>query len=159
MMTSSIGNIFHVTGPLCGESTGDRWIPLTKASDAKLSCFICSAPEQTVEQSKQPRRRWFKTPLRSLWRHCNENIFPWFHVWNTTAWRGNSLSACHLDERHFFFHYRDTTWALRRLKSPATRLFVLSFNQASNNNNHKKYQLWNVIKWWEVQISVSLRRL
>ena len=33
MMTSSNGNIFRVTGPLCGEFTGDRWIPLTKASD------------------------------------------------------------------------------------------------------------------------------
>ena len=49
MMTSSNGNIFHVTGPLWGESTGPRWIPLTKASDAKLWCFIWSAPEQTFE--------------------------------------------------------------------------------------------------------------
>ena len=38
MMTSSKGNIFHVTGHLCGEFTGDRWIPRTKASDAELSC-------------------------------------------------------------------------------------------------------------------------
>ena len=30
MMTSSNGNIFHVTDPLCGEFTGDRWIPRTK---------------------------------------------------------------------------------------------------------------------------------
>ena len=27
-MTSSNGNIFRVTGPLCGEFTGHRWIPL-----------------------------------------------------------------------------------------------------------------------------------
>ena len=32
MMTSSNGNIFRVTGPLCGEFTGPR----TKASDAEL---------------------------------------------------------------------------------------------------------------------------
>ena len=31
MMTSSNGNIFRVTGPLWGESTGHRWIPRTKA--------------------------------------------------------------------------------------------------------------------------------
>ena len=31
-MTSSNGNIFHVTGPLCGEFTGHEWIPLTEAS-------------------------------------------------------------------------------------------------------------------------------
>ena len=32
MMTSSNGNIFHGTGHLCGEFTGQRWIPLTKAN-------------------------------------------------------------------------------------------------------------------------------
>ena len=31
MMTSSNGNIFRVTGHLCGEFTGPRWIPHTKA--------------------------------------------------------------------------------------------------------------------------------
>ena len=35
MMTSSNGNIFRVTGHLCGEFTGTRWIS-TKASGAKL---------------------------------------------------------------------------------------------------------------------------
>ena len=45
MMTSSNGNIFRVTGPLCGEFTGDRWIPRTKASDAELWCFLWSATE------------------------------------------------------------------------------------------------------------------
>ena len=34
MMTSSNRNIFRVTDPLCGEFTGHRWIPRTKASDA-----------------------------------------------------------------------------------------------------------------------------
>ena len=38
MMTSSNGNIFRVTGPLCGEFTGHQWIPLTKASEAELWC-------------------------------------------------------------------------------------------------------------------------
>ena len=40
MMTSSNGNIFRVTGHLCGEFTGPRWIPRTKASDAELWCFF-----------------------------------------------------------------------------------------------------------------------
>ena len=34
MMMSSNGNIFRVTGHLCGEFTGLQWIPRTKASDA-----------------------------------------------------------------------------------------------------------------------------
>ena len=42
-------NFFRVTGPLWGKFTGHRWIPFTKASDAKLWFFLWSAPEQTVE--------------------------------------------------------------------------------------------------------------
>ena len=45
MMTSANGNIFRVTGPLCGEFTGHRWIPRTKASDAEPWCFLWSARE------------------------------------------------------------------------------------------------------------------
>ena len=45
IMTSSNGNIFRATGPLCGEFTGDRWIPHTKASNAVLWCFLWSVSE------------------------------------------------------------------------------------------------------------------
>ena len=48
MMTSSNGNIFHVTGPLCGEFTGHLWISLTEAGGAEPWYFLWSAPEQTV---------------------------------------------------------------------------------------------------------------
>ena len=76
MMTSSNGNIFRVTGHLCGEFTGPRWIPLTKASDAELWCFLWSVPEQTV--SKQSRGWWPETPSSSLRRQCNVD---WFMVY------------------------------------------------------------------------------
>ena len=36
MMPSSNGNIFRVSGPLCGEFTGYRWIPPTNASDVEF---------------------------------------------------------------------------------------------------------------------------
>ena len=49
MMTSSNENIFRVTGHLCGEVTGPRWISHIKASDAELWCFLWYTPEQTVE--------------------------------------------------------------------------------------------------------------
>ena len=41
-----------------GESTGHRWIPLTKASDAELRCFLWSTPEQTVEQTTETPVIW-----------------------------------------------------------------------------------------------------
>ena len=40
MMKSSNGTILCITGHLCGEFTGPRWIPHTKASDAELWCFF-----------------------------------------------------------------------------------------------------------------------
>ena len=48
-----LGKKFRVTGPLWEESTGHRWIPLTKANDAELGCILRSAPEQTVEQTAE----------------------------------------------------------------------------------------------------------
>ena len=67
MMTSSIGNIFRVTGPFHGEFTGEfpSQMPVTRSFDVffdlRLNKRLC----------KQSRRRWFETLWRSLWRHCN----------------------------------------------------------------------------------------
>ena len=66
MMTPSDGNIFRGTGPLCGEFTGHRWIPLTKASDSEF--FYLHLNKRL---SKQSWGWWFETPSRLLWRHCN----------------------------------------------------------------------------------------
>ena len=74
MMTSSNGNLFRVTGPLCGEFTGHRWIPLTKASDAELWCFFDLCLNKWL--NKQSRRWWFETPSLSSWHHCNKRYFP-----------------------------------------------------------------------------------
>ena len=69
MMTSSNGNIFHVTGPLCGDFTGDRWIPLTKASDAKLWCFrsICAWTNDWVNNRSAG-------DLRRHQAHCDGSV-------------------------------------------------------------------------------------
>ena len=69
MMTSSNRSSFRVTGPLCGEFTGHRSIPLTKTSDVELWCFLSSVLNKWL--SKQSLGWWFETPSRSLWRHCN----------------------------------------------------------------------------------------
>ena len=87
MMTSSNGNIFRVTGPLCGEFTDHRWTPLTKASSAELWCFLWSAPEQTVEYTIEILV--FETPSRSLWHHCNgmnSDCCEWDNVTHTAVW-------------------------------------------------------------------------
>ena len=42
MMTSSNGNIFRVTGPLCGEFTGHRWIPTQRSMTRSFNFVICA---------------------------------------------------------------------------------------------------------------------
>ena len=61
--TSSNGNMFRVTCSLWGESTGDRWIPLTTASDAEPSLFLWSAPEQSFEQTIETPVIWVAIAL------------------------------------------------------------------------------------------------
>ena len=70
IMTSSNGNIFRVTGPLWGEFTGHRWIPLTKASDAELLVFslICAWTNGWANH---------RDTSCSLWRPSNG--FVWFY--------------------------------------------------------------------------------
>ena len=70
MITSSNGNIFRVTGPLWGESTGHRCIPLTKASYAVVWCFLWCAPEQTAEKTVDMLVIWYANALimTSLYR-------------------------------------------------------------------------------------------
>ena len=70
MMTSSNGNIFRVTGHLCGEFTGPRWIPCTKACDAEIWCFFDLRMNKRL--SKQSWGWLFETLSRPLWRHRYE---------------------------------------------------------------------------------------
>ena len=66
MMTSSYGNIFRVTGPLCGEFTGDRWQwPVTRSFDVLFDLRL------NKRLSKQSGGWWFETSSHPLWRHCN----------------------------------------------------------------------------------------
>ena len=93
MMTSSNGNIFRITGPLCGEFTGHRWIPLTKASDAELWCFLWSRLNKRL--SKQSWDWWVETPSRSLWRHCNDPLKTYqLGVWKTYGLRHTNHHCC-----------------------------------------------------------------
>ena len=67
--TSSNGTILSVTCLLWGQSTGQLWILLTKASDAELWCFLWATPEPVGKATIETAG--FETPSRSLWRHCH----------------------------------------------------------------------------------------
>ena len=63
MMTSSNGNIFRVTGPLCGEFTGHRWILHTKRP-VTLSFDVLFDPRLNKSLSKQSWGWWYIIDVR-----------------------------------------------------------------------------------------------
>ena len=69
MMTSSNGNIFRVTGPLCGEFTGPGEFPTQRPVTRGFDVFFDLRLNKRL--SKQPWGWWFETPSWSLWRQCN----------------------------------------------------------------------------------------
>ena len=102
MMTSSNGKIFRVTGPLCGEFTGHRGIPLTKASDVELWCFLWSVPwiNGWVNNREAGDLRC------SLWRHCNVN------------------RPCHIDSK-FYGNWLDMAeWCVHLIISSKPYIFT-----------------------------------
>ena len=68
MMTSSNGNIFRVTGHLCGNSPVTGEFPAQKLVTRSFDVFYLRLNERVSTQSWD---WWFETPSRSLWRHCN----------------------------------------------------------------------------------------
>ena len=70
MMTSSNGNIFRVTGILCGEFTGPDEFPTQRPVTPSFDVFFDLRLNKRL--SKQPRGWWFETQSWSLWRHRNE---------------------------------------------------------------------------------------
>ena len=70
MTTSSNGNIFRVTGPLCGNSPVTSEFPSQRPVMWSFDVFFDLRLNKCL--SIQSGHRWFEMPLCSLWRHCNE---------------------------------------------------------------------------------------
>ena len=66
-MTSSNGNIFRVTGPLCGEFTGPGEFPTQRPVARSFDVFFDLRLNKRL--SKQSWGWWLRRPL---WRHRNE---------------------------------------------------------------------------------------
>ena len=79
IMTSSNGNIFRVTGPLCREFTGPGEFPAQRPVTRSFDVFFHLRLNKRL--SKQPRGWWFETPPWSLWRQCNAR---WQYLWHSS---------------------------------------------------------------------------
>ena len=69
MITSSSGNIFRVTGPLCGEFTGPGEFPTQRPVTRSFDVFFDLRLNKRL--SKHSWGWWFATLSWSLWRHHN----------------------------------------------------------------------------------------
>ena len=96
--------------PFVRRITGDRWIPLTKVSDAEFDIFFDVRLDRRL--SKQSRRRWFETPSRSLWRQCNVYNHWWKVCRNDDICASVSVTGTNLSTRAPF-QYKDRLFQLQ----------------------------------------------
>ena len=87
MMTSSNGNIFRVTGSLCGEFTGPGEFPTQRPVTRSFDVFFDLRLNKRL--SKQPWGWWFETPSWSLRRQCNGLT----HIYINELWLDQIMAA------------------------------------------------------------------
>ena len=110
MMTSLNGDIFRVTGPLCGEFTGHRWIPLTKAGDAELWCFLRSTPWINNREVGDLRRYCahydvIAVPWLVSWFHESSLNPVLYHHHHRRRRRHHHHHHHHYHHHHHHYHY------------------------------------------------------
>ena len=96
-MTSSNRSFLRVNEPLCGEFTGNWWIPLTKGSKCGLWCFLLHVgPHKLL--NKQSNDLWFD--MTFMWRHRDDKYGKMRHVdplrpgpltWFIFNWKSNHI--------------------------------------------------------------------
>ena len=78
-MTSSNGNIFRVTGPLCGEFTGPGDFPAQTPVTRSFDVFFDLRLNKRL--SKQPWGWWFETPAWSYDVIMSSTNLTWWDCW------------------------------------------------------------------------------
>ena len=78
-MTSSNGNIFRVTGPLCGEFTGPGEFPIQRPVTRSFDVFFDLRLNKRL--NKQSWGWCFETLSCPFWRHHNVSNQHWFRYW------------------------------------------------------------------------------
>ena len=105
MMTSSNGNIFSITGPLCGNSPITGEFPAQRPVTRSFDVFFDMRRYKPL--SKQSWGWRFETPSRSLWRHFNEEVKTYVNTHTLLT-----CPCCGLGTA-FIFHFVEITLASR----------------------------------------------
>ena len=132
-MTSSNGNIFRVTGPLCGEFIGPSEFPTQRPVMRTFDVFFDLRLNQRLR--KQPWGWWCETPSWSLWRQCNavkksgsEITYPFP---NCNGWTFEVLG---MDEFHTYNGF-DHLSMLRSKLNHVSKRETNSVNSITETNN------------------------
>ena len=135
MMTSSNGNNFCLTDPLCGVFIGQWWILRTKASDARsFDIFFDLCPNKRL--SKQSWRRWFETLSGSLWRHCNDSgsssSLQYWYI----------MAICDHIERHLIWNMRKSGDFINWRRSLIGHAVSHAPFRSTLYHNHERIMIW-----------------
>ena len=107
MITSSNGNILGLMALCEGQSPVKGEFPSQRQVTRSFEVFFDLRLNKQL--SKQSKRRWFETPLRLSWRHCNVLQVNAHGVLNTmimiTAYNAVVKYLCILRERYLGFHF------------------------------------------------------
>ena len=161
MMTSSNGNIFRVTGPLCGEFTGSGEFPTQRPVTRSFDVFFDLRLNKRL--SKQPWGWWFETLLWSLWRQCNDGSPKCCKICNRYVNRNLPHNSDDFDfqiKAPFINAILDTamprTWAEHlysdvKMSSMVSRIAGISkvYSTVCSGADQRKYQNFSI--WWRHQ--------
>ena len=112
MMTSSNGNIFRVTGHLCGEFTGPGEFPTQRPVTRSFDVYFDLLPNKRL--SKQSWGWWFETQSCPLWRHRNAYHLECFYIMQLLTYY--HLYAANLNIiKRFCMHRRTHAYFMSRL--------------------------------------------
>ena len=145
-MTSSNGNIFPVNGHLCGEFTGDRWIPRTKASVAEFGCFLWSAWINGCVNNREVgdlRRRRAHYDVIVI-QHCSHHtsVFKSNHIWsNLVALTANCCVQTRLS------HWQLSIWCVF--------MEIISDHSDHKRTSNVYYTVWQS-HWFQIYFGSTI---
>ena len=141
-MTSSNGHIFRVTGPLCGEFTGHRGIPITKRPMTRsFNVFFDLRPNKRL--CKQSWCWWFEKSSRSLWRQRN-------------GWYSGIILQCRLNRITFYVNSLWPSVVTRRPRSGSPLVSAMACRLKAPS--HYLNQCWRIISKVQWHLSRAISR-
>ena len=135
MMTSSNGNIFRVTGPLCGEFTGPGEFPTQRPVTRSFDVFFDLRLNKRL--SKQPWGWWFEPPSWSLWRHRSDHIRVYDPLRDVVFLGARKMQDNHKTAKHY--HYNDVIMGTAASRIPSLTIVFAIVYSGTYQRKHQSF--------------------